>query len=101
MSRAVIRQGTPCRKCGCTDRYLPKMGKQTGACVACSKACAKRQDEKRKEQRASGIYRVRIRKEPQPKMFREPDDARPNDLMAHYLAKAWTAVITYLPEQTA
>ena len=89
-TRAVIRQGAPCRKCGCTDRYLPKIGKLTGACVACSKESAKRQDAKRKEQRQSGIYRVRIRKEPQPKTFREPDDAKPNNLIAYYLSKWWT-----------
>lgn len=91
MKRAVIRQGIPCKKCGCNDRYLPKKGKLTGACVDCSKACSRRQDAKRKADRAAGIIRVRIRKEPQPKQFREPEDAKPNHLMAHYLTKRWTA----------
>ncbi len=74
MTRAVIRQGMPCRKCGCTDRHLPRIGKLTGRCVACSKEIAKRHAAKRKEQRQSGIY----------------DDAKTNNVMAYYLSKWWT-----------
>ncbi|MEZ5935346.1 MAG: hypothetical protein R3F54_26170, partial [Alphaproteobacteria bacterium] len=30
-------QGTPCRRCGGTERYPPSRGRRTGACVACKR----------------------------------------------------------------
>ena len=39
---SVVTQGKPCIKCGSTERYQPRPGKKTGACIACSKKSVKR-----------------------------------------------------------